>query len=154
MQSESNESLHDLLWQVIRQHFIRHHSLLGKIGLHRGQPHVLGLLWEQDGLTQKDIAEALKLRPPTVTMVLRRMEKAGLLRRETDAQDMRVLRVYLTEKGRKLRKDVEEVNKALEEECFSGFTVEEKVLLRRFLIQIRDNLKRVNDEGEAGQSSK
>ncbi len=105
-------------------------------------------------MTQKEIAEALGLKPPTVTVILRRMEKAGLLRRRTDTQDMRVLRVYLTEKGRALRKDVEEINKILEEECFAGFPLEEKALLRKFLIQIRDNLKRVNEDGEPDESSK
>lgn len=149
MWDDDSGSLHALLWQVIRQHFIRHHFLLGKIGLHRGQPHVLALLWERNGLTQKDIAEALGLRPPTVTMILRRMEKAGLLRREADTRDMRVVRVYLTEKGQSLRKSVEEINEMMERECFSGLTPEEKLLLRRFLIRIRDNLREINDAEES-----
>ncbi|MGC8777771.1 MAG: MarR family winged helix-turn-helix transcriptional regulator [Candidatus Caldatribacteriaceae bacterium] len=154
MWSESDDSLYALLWQVIRQHFLRHRFLLSRIGLYKGQPPILALLWNRDGLTQKEIAEALGLKPPTVTVILRRMEKAGLLRRRTDTQDMRVLRVYLTEKGRALRKDVEEINKILEEECFAGFPLEEKALLRKFLIQIRDNLKRVNEDGEPDESSK
>lgn len=143
-----DDSLHSLLWQIIRQHFIRHHHLLSKIGLHKGQPQILAMLWEKDGLTQKDIVESLRLRPSTVTVMLKRMEKAGLLRREPDPEDMRVSRVYLTEKGKSLRKDIEEIMKRLEEECFAGFTFEEKVLLRRFFIQIRDNLRRVNKEEE------
>ncbi len=148
MFDREEDSLHSLLWQVIRQHFIRHHHLLHKIGLHKGQPPILAMLWERDGLTQKEIAETLRLRPSTVTAVLKGMEKAGLLKRESDPEDMRVSRVYLTEKGKHLKKDVEEIIKTLEEECFAGFTLEEKVLLRRFLIQIRDNLKRVNSEEE------
>lgn len=148
MFDREEDSLHSLLWQVIRQHFIRHHHLLHKIGLHKGQPPILAMLWERDGLTQKEIAETLRLRPSTVTAVLKGMERAGLLKREPDPEDMRVSRVYLTEKGKHLKKDVEEIIKTLEEECFAGFTLEEKVLLRRFLIQIRDNLKRVNSEEE------
>lgn len=149
MINKEEESLHSLLWQVIRQHFIRHHHLLSKIGLHKGQPPILGMLWEKDGLTQKEIAEKLRLKPSTVTAVLKRMEKAGLLTREPDPKDMRVSRVYLTKKGRDLKKDVERIMKTLEEECFAGFTLEEKVLLRRFFIQIRDNLRKVNNEEES-----
>jgi len=148
MINKEEESLHLLLWQVIRQHFIRHHYLLSKIGLHKGQPPILGMLWEKDGLTQKEIAEKLRLKPSTVTAVLKRMEKAGLLKREPDPKDMRISRVYLTKKGRDLKKDVEKIMKMLEEECFDGFTLEEKVLLRRFFIQIRDNLKKVNNGEE------
>ncbi|HON72641.1 MAG TPA: winged helix DNA-binding protein, partial [bacterium] len=81
-------------------------------------------------------------------VTLGRMKKAGLLRRETDPRDMRVSRVYLTEKGRGLKKDIEEIDKMLEDECFAGFTFEEKILLRRFFIQIRDNLRKVNREEE------
>lgn len=145
---EGDESLYSLLWQIIRQHFIRHHHLLSRIGLHKGQPQILAILWERDGLTQKDIAESLRVRPSTITVMLRRMEKAGLLRRETDPQDMRVSRVYLTEKGRGLRREIEEIMKILEDECFANFTFEEKILLRRFFMQIRDNLRRVNKEEE------
>lgn len=122
MINKEEESLHLLLWQVIRQHFIRHHHLLSKIGLHKGQPPILGMLWEKDGLTQKEIAEKLRLKPSTVTAVLKRMEKAGLLKREPDPKDMRISRVYLTKKGKDLKKDVEKIMKMLEEECFAGFT--------------------------------
>jgi len=146
--NKDDTSLGSLLWQVIREHFIRHHHLLSRIGIYKGQPQILELLWEKDGLTQKDIAESLKLRPSTVTVTLGRMEKAGLLRRETDPRDMRVSRVYLTERGRGLKKDIEEIDKMLEDECFAGFTFEEKILLRRFFIQIRDNLREVNRKEE------
>lgn len=149
MFDKDDESLYSLLWQVIRQHFIRHHRLLSKIGLHKGQPPILAMLWNRDGLTQKEIAEELRLRPSTVTVILKRMEKAGLLKREPDHYDMRISRVYLTQKGKDLRKDVEEIMKTMEEECFAGFTFEEKILLRRFFIQIRDNLRKVNSEEES-----
>uniref|UniRef100_A0A7V4TWZ5 MarR family transcriptional regulator n=1 Tax=Candidatus Caldatribacterium saccharofermentans TaxID=1454753 RepID=A0A7V4TWZ5_9BACT len=135
-------SLHDALLQVIRYHFIRYHQLLGTIGLYRGQPPILGMLWEKDGRTQKDIAEALGLRPPTVTIILRRMEKNGLVRRETDPEDLRAVRVYLTERGRNLQKEVERIHRVLEKECFSGFTQNERQRLHEFLIRIRENLEK------------
>ncbi len=146
MLGKEESSLHALLWQVIRQHFIRHHYLLSTIGIHKGQPPVLAILWGQDGLTQKEIADHLKLKPPTVTAIIRRMERAGLVKREPDLEDMRISRVYLTEKGRNIKESIEKVTKILEEECFAGFTLEERVLLRRFFIQIRDNLKGVNEK--------
>jgi DNA-binding MarR family transcriptional regulator len=107
------------------------------------------MLWERDGLTQKEIAKELKLKPSTVTVMLKRMERAGFLKRETDLQDMRVSRVYLTEKGKIIKKDVEDINLILENDCFSGFTLEEKILLRRFFLQILDNLQKVNKRENA-----
>ncbi len=143
---DNRESLHALFLQVLRYHFLRYHHLLGRIGLHRGQPLVLALLWEQDGRTQGEIAEKLCLRPATVTVVLRRMEKAGLLERRNDPEDLRVVRVYLTERGRALEKDVKRIHRVLEKECFARFTPEEKALLREFLTRMRDNLQAVLEE--------
>lgn len=143
---DNRESLHTLFLQVLRYHFLRYHHLLGRIGLHRGQPLVLALLWEQDGRTQGEIAEKLCLRPATVTVVLRRMEKAGLLERRNDPEDLRIVRVYLTERGRALEKDVKRIHRMLEKECFARFTPEEKALLREFLTRMRDNLQAVLEE--------
>lgn len=140
------ESLHALFLQVLRYHFIRYHHLLGQIGLHRGQPLVLALLWEKDGRTQGEIAEALYLRPATVTVVLRRMEKAGLLKRKNDPRDLRVVRVYLTRRGKSLKKKVQAIHATLEEECFAHFTPEEKALLQEFFIRMRENLKKAAEK--------
>ncbi|MCS7241203.1 MAG: MarR family transcriptional regulator [Candidatus Caldatribacterium sp.] len=144
--SGERESLHNLFLQVLRYHFIRYHHLLGRIGLHQGQPLVLALLWEKDGRTQGEIAEALRLRPATVTVVLRRMEKAGLLRRENDPKDLRVVRVYLTKQGKSLKRKVRTIHSTLEKECFAHFTPEEKALLQEFFIRMRENLRKVTEE--------
>ncbi|MEN3203800.1 MAG: MarR family transcriptional regulator [Atribacterota bacterium] len=148
MEENGKESLHALFLQILRYHFIRYHHLLGRIGLHRGQPLVLALLWEKDGRTQGEIAKTLRLRPATVTIVLRRMEKAGLLERKNDPEDLRVIRVCLTQRGKDLEKDVQAIHAILEEECFAHFTPQEKAILREFFIRMRDNLKRVTGEGE------
>lgn len=146
MNIPNTDSLDFLLAQVIRLHHARAHNLFGKLGLYRGQPPILFMLWKKDGRTQKEIAEKLQLKPATITDTLQRMEKSGLLERRPDPEDLRVSRVYLTEKGIKLQSEVEKVLQTLEGECFEGFTMEEKVLLRRFFIQMRDNLLKVTGE--------
>jgi DNA-binding MarR family transcriptional regulator len=71
------------------------------------------------------------------------MEKAGLVERKHDAVDQRISRVYLTQAGRALQRDVEQTWHRLEEETFADFTLQERVLLRRFFVQMRENLIRV-----------
>lgn len=136
----NNDSLGFLMAQVVRANYNRMQVHLGKLGLYPGQPPILFMLWEQDGRTQTELCERLELKPATITVMLRRMEKAGLIKRKTDENDLRVSRVYLTEQGRQIRSKVEEAVRALDDECFDGFIEEEKVLLRRFLIHIRNNL--------------
>jgi MarR family transcriptional regulator, organic hydroperoxide resistance regulator len=148
MKNIEKDSLGFLLVQIIRLHHSRTHNLFSSVGLHRGQHPVLFMLWEKDGRTQKELAEGLQITPATITDVLQRMERIELLERRPDSEDLRVSRVYLTDKGRQLQKQVEQIFKDLEEACFQGFTFEEKVLLRRFFIQIRNNLLQSNSEKE------
>jgi DNA-binding MarR family transcriptional regulator len=87
-----------------------------------------------------ELARRLRVQPATITKMLQRMEKAGFLERRPDLEDQRVSRVYLTEAGRSVRADVQRVWRQLEEEAFAGFAPEERALLRRFFLNIRENL--------------
>jgi DNA-binding MarR family transcriptional regulator len=141
MSQQPNQGSIDLLLaQVCRLHHARAHTLLEELGLYRGQPKMLFALWEQEGLTHGELAARSHVRPATVTKMVQRMEKAGFVERRHDQKDQRVSRVYLTDAGRAIRSDVEQVWRALEDETFLGFTLEERVLLRRFFLQMRDNL--------------
>ena len=129
-----------LLANICHLHHSRARQLFEAIGLHRGQPQVLLALWEQEGLTQTELAGRLKITPATVTKMLQRMEKSGFIERKPDAEDQRVSRVYLTQAGRAVRRDVEAVWKTMETETFASFTQAERTLLRRFLLRMLENL--------------
>jgi MarR family transcriptional regulator, organic hydroperoxide resistance regulator len=142
-ESPETESLDSLFAQICRLKHARIHTLLETLGLYRGQPSVLQALWEQEGLMHTDLARRLQVQPATITKMLQRMEKAGFVERRPDPDDQRVSRVYLTEPGRSVRAGVQQVWRQLEEEAFAGFTLPERVLLRRFFLDIRENLHRV-----------
>ena len=80
-----------------------------------------------------------------MTKMVKRMEKAGFIERKPDPEDQRVSRVYLTDAGRAIKTEVERVRRTLEDETFDGFTLEERVLLRRFFLQMRENLLQVTE---------
>ncbi len=130
------------LAKVCKAHRANVGALLAEYGLHVGQEMVLSHLWKQDGLAPSELAERLGVEPPTVTNMLSRMEKAGLLERYRDPGDARCTRVYLTEKGRELREQVERRWEAVQERAFAGITTEEEALLRDLLAKIHDNLTR------------
>jgi len=137
------EELDFLLSQVCRLHYVRAQGLLEAVGVYRGQPPVLHILQEQEGLTQSELAARLDLAPATVTKMLQRLEKAGFIQRQTDAEDQRVSRVYLTDAGRAIQADVAKVLGQLAQETFCNFTIEERVVLRRLMLQVRENLSHV-----------
>ena len=142
-QRSEPESIGFLLAQVCRLEHARAHELLEELGLYRGQHSILRALWKQDGLTHTELGKHSHVRPSTITTTLQRMEKAGLVQRKHDAEDQRVSRVYITQAGRALQGDVEQTWHKLEEEIFADFTLAERALLRRFFLQMRENLMRV-----------
>jgi DNA-binding MarR family transcriptional regulator len=145
-QKAESESIDYLLAQVCKLHHSRARALLHDLRLHRGQPHVLNALQEQDGLTHSNLARQMRRTPATITKMIQRMERAGFVQRKPDAEDQRVSRVYLTDAGRAVQGEMMEVLRRLEGETFDGFTPEEQALLRRFFLRVRDNLTRVTDE--------
>lgn len=73
---------------------------LTETGLYAGQDGVILALSEQDGLTTGQLAQALGVKPPTMTRTVGRMEAQGFLVRRDDAGDGRLSKVYLTDLGR------------------------------------------------------
>lgn len=136
------DTLYGLYGQVNRLHYSRMHVLLEKMAVYPGQPPLLFALGRQDGQSQKELAEKMRLKPATVTVMLNRMERSGLVERRADPDDQRVSRVYLTGKGQVVLGEAKAAMKVIEEELFANFTDEEKMLLRRLFIQMRDNLQK------------
>ena len=86
-----------------------YHPLLSAHGLTYPQYLVLLVLWEKDAQPVNDIAKRLFLETNTVTPLLQRMEKEGILTRAKGKQDARQMIVTLTKKGKKLQEELCEV---------------------------------------------
>lgn len=86
-----------------------YHPMLSEHGITYPQYLVLLVLWEKDGQPVNDIAKRLFLETNTVTPMLQRMEKDGILQRVKGQKDARQIIVSLTRKGRELQKKLAEV---------------------------------------------
>lgn len=146
MNGQESHSLYRVFCQVVRFHYYRTYTLLEKIGVYPGQHPLLFSLAKKGGQSQKELAEKLHIKAATMTVMLNRLEKSELIKRCADDDDRRVSRVYLTEKGRKTSREVKKALKTIDEECFGNFTAEERDLLRKFLMQMRDNLLKTIDQ--------
>ena len=80
-----------------------YHPLLSEHGLTYPQYLVLLVLWEKDSRPVNDIAKRLFLETNTVTPLLQRMEKEGVIRRDKGKVDARQMIVSLTRKGKNLQ---------------------------------------------------
>lgn len=77
--------------------------LLDELGVTYPQYLVLMVLWEQDGLSVNEITQKLYLNTNTVTPLLKRMEKQGILMRNRSQEDERKVMIVLSPKGKKLK---------------------------------------------------
>lgn len=112
---------------------------MGNTEVHQGQGGLLVALHFENGQTQKELAHIMGRKPATMTVMIQRMEKNGLVRKEQDKEDQRTTRIYITEKGEEEYKKVQAIWEQMEEEMFTNFTVEEKVIFRRLLMQVQSN---------------
>ncbi|MDL4818273.1 MarR family winged helix-turn-helix transcriptional regulator [Actinomadura opuntiae] len=83
--------------------------LLEPMGLTHPQYLVMLALWEHGRLSVKELSRLLQLDPGTLSPLLKRLESAGLVRRERDVRDERLLAVTVTEAGRALRAEAERI---------------------------------------------
>ena len=110
-------------------------------GVHEGQQYVLRCLWQEDGLSPGEVARRLNLATPTVTRATTRMAAAGLLRREPHPRDRRMIRLWLTDRGHALEKDIDAEVSRIARRALATFTDDEAAALIRALEQVRRNLE-------------
>jgi MarR family transcriptional regulator, organic hydroperoxide resistance regulator len=118
------------------------------MGLRRAQVLLLTQIYKQEGITQIELAERLSMNGGTVSEMLQRMEDTQLIVRQRDAEDRRLVRVYLTEAGREKEIDIHRQFQNLEKAIFDGVHPEQRVALRRLLHQLLHNMNQVSHDAE------
>src|SRR5260370_35457164 len=108
-----------LIARVALIHRTRVSEYLAKHNLYVGQEMLLKCLWNQDRLSQKEIAALMGIQAATATRMVIRMERSGLVERRTDPDDQRASQVYLTDLGRRLQGAEEEVSLAIEQQIIA-----------------------------------
>jgi DNA-binding MarR family transcriptional regulator len=117
-------------------------TLLADKEVYPGQQSLLFSLSELDGQSQRELAESLNIKAATLTVMISRMEKTGFVERRPDPEDQRISRVFLTDRGREIYREVQEAMNVMESLCFDNFTEDEKKLFGLLLIKMERNINR------------
>ena len=115
-------------------------SLLERFDMNMGQAAILFILSRYGNLTQRQLSGRAGITPPSMNVALRKMEEKGLVKKEPDPNDQRKTRIHLTDTGRSRIEDLKQLFRKTEEIMLQDFREEEKLLLRRFLMQIEENV--------------
>ena len=109
-------------------------------GLSTGQPKVLAYLKSHEGNCQKEIAQVCQMEPSSLTVLLNRMEKQGMIERRYQGGNRKTRYIYLTEHGRTLARQVVERFYEVERRAFAGISEEDKEAFFRVCAEITENL--------------
>ncbi len=119
-------------------------------GLYAGQDGVILALSQRDGQTTGQLAQALGVKPPTMTRTVGRMEAQGFLIRREDAGDGRLSKVYLTEAGRSAVEVISASVAACDRQAAAGLSGKDVKALIRLLRVVETNL---NPDGQVSAAA-
>jgi DNA-binding MarR family transcriptional regulator len=109
-------------------------------GVRPGYLEVFFRLWEQDGVTQKDLHQGLDVEQATLSNTLKRMERDGFVLRTRNPRDRRQSLIVLTDTGASLRKLVLAAIDDLQAVVNTRLSINDRRYFRRILKQMNDQL--------------
>ena len=116
--------------------------------LNRSQAAILFTLHRRKSISQKELARELNMTAPSITSAIQKMEREGYITREPDKSDQRVMRLTLAERGKSCIQSVKDVGKRMDEIILGGMSLEEQLLFRRLMLQVKDNLENYDRKEE------
>ena len=123
---------------------------LKPLNVTRSQWWVLAYLSREDGMTQSQLAEELDLGKVAVGGLIDRLQKAGLVRRDADASDRRVNRVFLEPKSKQLINRMRKVSHRMNEQILTGLAEDKLERTALTLDAMKHNLLEFLQATDAG----
>ncbi|MCG6912061.1 MAG: MarR family transcriptional regulator [Deltaproteobacteria bacterium] len=109
---------------------------LKKFGLTNIQYVVLEVLWKTEGITASETGKILSIDKATLSGVIERMVDSQWVVKKRDPHDKRLFNLYPSEKANRLKVRLIDARQKANDQFLSGFTLEERVLLRRLLLAL------------------
>ena len=109
-----------------------------------GYRSIMLVLGKEDGVSQLAIAGQTGLKPSTISIALKKMEREGLIARENDSKDMRMSRVYLTDKGLAIANNVYENEEKISALLMEGISEDQLATVMAVAEKMKENYKKAN----------
>ena len=115
-------------------------SRLEKSGLRVGEWYILRALWQEEGITQRELSLRIGMGEPNVVTTLSRLEKSGIIMRKVDTSDNRRRLVRLTVKGRDLEQKLAPIAQEVNAMIATPLTAAEQQQLVDLIQRVRAQL--------------
>lgn len=113
----------------------------------------LRTIWEEDGLTQREISQRVGIQEAATGFALDKLARLGLIERTRNAKDRRKISVCLTERGRELGRELIPKSDELTNQIVAGFEHFEVAQLCSYLARVRKNLQAIAPASSAKDDS-
>lgn len=141
-----------MLHLLSRKHFQYCENKFQSLGIGPGQVPILMELGKHGQLSQRDLAEKVRVTPATISGTLKRLERSGVIVRTGAEDDARVSLVSLSENGEALMKEARSVFAEADDLLIEGFSQQEKEallsLLQRMLENVHEGMETNRKEGD------
>ncbi|EMK4627961.1 MarR family transcriptional regulator [Listeria monocytogenes] len=147
--ADRQESLAKAIAIIHRSESTFKNKKLLETDLNIGQLRYLWTLYKEDGISQESMAKRFMVDKASVTRHIKRLEELGMIRREIDAKDRRIQRIFVTETGFQMRDLIEEVTAEWSALLTANFSEKEKDDLMHLIGRLSDNAIIAVEGGES-----
>ena len=110
------------------------------------QGRILHVLWENDGISNRELSKKSGLAMSSLTTMLERMEEKKLLERRVDENDKRKILIFLTDYAKSLKSEYDEISDKMTEISFEGISDEDRLAFEATLEKVLYNFERAEQE--------
>jgi DNA-binding MarR family transcriptional regulator len=148
------EESHGYLVRTAHRAFQRElEARIAPYGVSRGQWYFLRILWEEDGLTQRELSDAVGMMEPTTVIAIRSLEKSGFVRRVRNEKDRRKINIFLTDQAKELRGVLLPLAMQVNAAAMDGLSPEHLSLFKDLLRHMSRNLNALKRDGSVPEAA-
>ena len=137
------KELTEYLRKITQASYSRVEEKLTKYGLVKGQAHLLVIIRDNDGCTQKDLAEILGVRYSSMSERLNKLENLGYIERSIDETNSKFKRIFITQTGKTAATQCRRIQNEFNEILYKGFTKKDIKQLGMYLDKIDGNIDNI-----------
>lgn len=135
--------IYDVFKEILQLNYKINYKELLDINLYPGQPILLENIFKKEGITQSELSNISLKKPATITTMINRLEHIGYINRVSDDNDKRIVRLYLTDLGRKKYYQLLNLKRSMSNNIFNGMSDEDISNIYNLLIKIKNNLEKI-----------
>ena len=137
-----NRELNEYFREITQGCYAKVEEKLDKYGIVKAQAQLLLLIKDNDGCTQKDLANYVGVKYSSMSERIDKLEKNGYIERATDEDNLKYKRIFITKEGKTAAVQCRRILNDIEETLYKGFTKKDKAQLEDYLNKMIANINK------------